>query len=519
MSVAQLTPADLCRRLTQGWKAENAEIPRELLGRLSARWQANVELQESAGPSAYRAALELNRLRLLGALDFGCLVLGPGANVEREVATFWQQQGGIGRLAIILAATPAIREAAQQATPSVPCLFLADGEIEALLSEPGPLEVLKRHLRKHIPIRRLVPYDFMHPAAPNMFFGRRDLLERLRSEATTSFAIAGPGRIGKSSLLRQYRYELRRDLGDDRRHRLVRIDCYPYGNLSADTLARRIALDISADSEANRVNSATLLRFLKHRSWGGEKPIELLFDEVDSVCLNPAFAQLGEAVHNNYCRVILCGKGNLHRMVRKKETRFAQRLELIQPEPLDEESAKRLLVEPLSDLGFTLQDKPWLCEGVLQLTQRRPHLIQACAKRLVELALGNQNDTITPDHLRQLQEEFTAMSYATLPLEDLEDDLTRCVSLLWLRAGGGEATVSSLQKLAEQSGISLPASKALDICYELWICNVLSCERGVFAPASPQLVQFVRKMDFGKEITRLIQTLAPSQRVRAGLPS
>ena len=39
-------------------------------------------------------------------------------------------------------------------------------------------------------------------------------------------------------------------------------------------------------------------------------------------------------------------------MMSLHERPFAHRLELIQPEPLDAESARRLLLEPLFDLGF-----------------------------------------------------------------------------------------------------------------------------------------------------------------------
>jgi hypothetical protein len=503
MNVGHLTPADICGRLRDGWNLENFEVPRELLNRLCIRWQANLELEESVGFSAYRAALELNRVRLLGALDFGCLVLGKGANVKSEVANFWQQQGGIGRMALILAATQELKEAARKTAPIDHCVFLANGEIEQLLTEQHPLELLKKHIRTQIPIRRLVPYDVMHPVTPNMFFGRRNLLERFLSEETTSFAIAGPGRIGKSSLLRQYRYELRQRQRDSRRDRLVFIDCYPFGGFTDDALARRIALEISAHSDANRVNRETLLRFLKRHSREGREPVELLLDEVDCVCLNPAFQELGEAVRCGYCRVILCGRGNLHRMMRQKDTQFVQRLELIQPEPLDEQAAGRLLVEPLTDLGLVFQDMQELRNGVLELTRRRPQLIQACAKRLVELAVSNETNIITQHHLECIRAEFGAMACSTLALDDLQDNITRLITLLVLRTGLQYVTVGSLHNIAEMNHVCLSASKAMEICYDLWICNLLVWERGVFVVASPHLVEFVRKMDFNAEIERL----------------
>jgi hypothetical protein len=249
---------------------------------------------------------------------------------------------------MVLAATSAIKEVAQRCAPADRCVFLGDGEIERLLTHAQPLELLKEHLRRQIPLRRLLPYDIIHPVAPNMFFGRREILDRFHQEETTSFAIAGPGRIGKSSMLKQYRHELRWNTRDDRRQRLFLIDCYPYGGLDHDALARRIALDISADSEANRVKATTLLRFLKRHSREGEQPLELLFDEVDGICRSETTEELAEAVRNGYCRVILCGKSCLYALMRQRESQFAKRLELIRPEPLDPESAEQLLFEPLA---------------------------------------------------------------------------------------------------------------------------------------------------------------------------
>ena len=511
MSISQLTATDLCRQLRGGWAPEHTELPRELLRRLSARWQANLESQKSAGPSAYRVTMELTRVRLLGALDLGCLLLGPAASVERETAAFLREQGCVGRLALILAITPAVKEDVQRAAFSMPCVLLADGEIETLLSEPHPLELLKQHLRRQISVRRLIPYDLIHPAPPNMFFGQSDLLERLSTEPTTSFAIAGPGRSGKSSLLQQYRYLQRRRPRHNAGYQLPVIDCYDCRASTADEFALRVALEISADSEASRVNRSTFLRFLRRHSQQGRQPIELHLDEVDTVCANAAFHELGEAVHNNYCRLILCGKGNLHRMLRTGDTHFAHRLELIQLRPLDRESAERLLLEPLSDLGFTVPDQDVVCERVLAMASRRPHLIQALAKRIIHLALDDHSSAISPDHLRRAEEDFALLSSTMFPLDDMQDDLTRLVALLWLRAGGGNLTVASLQELAQESGFSLSASKALDICYDLWICNVSVFERGTFALANQHLVHFVRKMDFSREIARLKQAAAASR--------
>src|SRR5688572_19596200 len=112
MNIKQASASELLRRLSGGWTAEHPDAPRELLVRLRARWQADVEI-EVPRPSAYRAVLALNNLHFLGASSLGCLILGEGANAEQEVTEFWHQYGGGGRLALVLAATATLRVRAQ----------------------------------------------------------------------------------------------------------------------------------------------------------------------------------------------------------------------------------------------------------------------------------------------------------------------------------------------------------------------------------------------------------------------
>jgi hypothetical protein len=517
MHASELSPADLCRRLADGWTADDADVPREVFNRLRRRWHATSDC-EQAGTSVFRTKMGLCEVRLLGAADLGCLILGRGAEVAVEVKDFWQTRGGGGRGVLVFATTPTLKEEAQKHVPKARCVFLDILELEKLLTVENPLELLKDHFRNQIPLGRLLPYDILHPAAPNMFFGRREILDRFHHEEKTSFAVAGPGRIGKSSLLRHYQFELRQNKWDERCRRLFFLDCLPYDKLDSCELSRRIALDISADSEAGRVNERTLLRFLRRHSCDGHQPLELLLDEVDSVCSSDAMEAISEAVRHGYCRVILCGKGGLYAMMRRRTSQFARRLELIRPLPLDSDSASRLLLEPMGALGIRPENDSALRQKVFTLTARRPNLIQECAKLLFQFTQSDATNLITERHLERLSAHFVELSHALLPLEDLRNDLTRLMTLLWLREGGEPVTVGSFQRVAKRHGLEISAAEALDICDDLWICNVLIWERNALTLASPHLVEFVRMMNFNLEIERL-NTLTIQHLTRAAFAS
>jgi len=195
-------------------------------------------------------------------------------------------------------------------------------------------------------------------------------------------------------------------------------------------------------------------------------------------------------------------------MMRDGSHQFENRLELIRPEPLDAESAKELLLRPLGDLGILPEDEGAVLQCVFKLSARRPHLVQHCAKLLFQFVEADGSTRIAGRHLQRLREWFMEMVHSMLPLENLTDDLTRLMALLWLHERGGIVTVGSFQELARRHGIMMSAAKALDICDELWICNVLTWERGTLALANAHLVEFVRRMDFNSEIARLKETLA-----------
>jgi hypothetical protein len=89
MNFSHLSPNELCRHLAEGWTAEHPDVARELFNRLRRRWHANPDT-EKAGVSTFHGEMELNKVRLLGASEFGCLVLSRGAAVERAMVEFWQ---------------------------------------------------------------------------------------------------------------------------------------------------------------------------------------------------------------------------------------------------------------------------------------------------------------------------------------------------------------------------------------------------------------------------------------------
>lgn len=517
MSIGQASASKLCRELAKGWSAEHPEAPRRFFAHLRAHWQVDIQ-NETPGCSAYQADLRQDQLHLSAMSTFRCLVLGHGADLGHELIHVTRNHAGAGRIILVILAMPTkFKNIAWQFTRPNWCVLLDIRELEDLLGCKQPFRRLKEHCRRNIPAMHLLHWGSNHPAPESMFFGRRNILRRLHYEETKSFAIVGPRRIGKSSLLHKYCHEIRINNRDDRRHRLFFINCEPGAVWNQDQFARKLAFAISPDSKANRINTRTLLGFLKRHSSKGQRPLELLLDDVDDVCLNKSFAPLAEAVRANYCRLILSGRGNLYRMMKDGAQQLANCLELIRLEPLDPKSARQLIFRPLGDVGVVIDNKEALQQSVFELSGRLPHLIQDCLGIVLRHWQKELPLAITSQDLKRLRENFTTMPNSLLDREHLRDDLSLLMALLWLRHGKRRVTTGSLQRIARKHGILLSAAKAEAICDDLWFHNVFSWERGVMSVAVPQMFECVRSMLNFNDVISHLKGLVDSSEVNKNL--
>lgn len=513
-NVKSMSTDALCQQLNSGWPVVRNDVCEELVSRWARRLGAQLVESIAVESGGYVGEVNCESIRLRGATNCAFVIIPSGLPFAESLHACRRQSGQ--RLTIV--ASEYSTEHALREIPGSPQIaYINLHDLRRYLTEPQPLEQFKKLLLQHFKVSRLNPYDTTHPVESNMFFGRKSLLDRIWNEETTSFAIAGPGRIGKSSILHQYARRVRRNQYDDRRERLVFIDCYPLRSLDPDTLAQELAVNFTATATAKRSNQHTFLHVLRDASHERGGPLELLLDEVDSIASNPTFQQIGEAVRSGFCRILVCGKGELYRLVRRHENQFTQRLELLSPEPLDLDSATRLLRDPMDDLGFQLDTSGELINRLMLLTGRRPHLIQASAKRLLDLAIEKETKKISVALLELVLNELVERFYGTLPLEDFPDDLTRLITLLLLRAGGINATtpathtrddsrsvtIAYLQELAKSKHVDLSAERALQILETIWIANILTREGTQYFLPNAYLSRFVRKLDFNHEIDRL----------------
>lgn len=485
----------LIERLAHGWTSSHAGLAHELVQRWAAPLCHEADVIE-IGENTAEFVTVLTDIRLRTMHQVPCLLVSGDADISQALLDFWSRFNSTHHIPFILTLSDAAHAAAIQILRSDRCLIISPEQVNKLLRSHFPLLELKQLLLRQIPKRALIPYNLLVPAEGGMFFGRQNELSRLRDEDFTSFAIAGPGRIGKTSLACNYQAKRLRS-----RHpsgsRSFFISLYNAEHLP-DRVARFIAMRIQSSRRSDRMTAKDLLNFLLYQKKVCGGPLELILDEVDEDCEGQAFKVLGEAARSHLCRLILCGKGTLLKSMLSSKSPLDCRLDLIQLEPLDTASARDLLIKPIEDLSFKVEHPERVAEEVLKLTGQMPHLVQLFGMKLVDRAINDKTETISTEHVEMLKADFFVAQFFIKCLNELTNADSKLVALALLSESQESFSVPEVQAIALREGVQVNAARANDICLDLLVNNVLAWDNGSYRIANGGLPFYARKKDYLK---------------------
>lgn len=491
-STRELKTGQLIEKLAPGWSTSHPGLAHEFVHRWAARFDTQAEVKEVGDDTLYFTA-GIEGLCLRSMNDVRCLLIGgDGDNAYQALQDFWYKHNSPYHLPFILALSEAAYVTAVSHFANDHCLILSGPRLRELFDCASPRQFLKEMLWQQIPKRTLSPYNILVPADGVTFFGREHELRRLLDEDFVSFAVAGPGRIGKTSLVTMYKKvkTRQRKAFAPRMHYIS----FYQSDATADGAAKFLAKQIESNRQAERITAGEIVNFLRYRSKYHGGPLDLILDEVDEVCHASVFKFLGEAARLGYCRLIMCGRGTLLKTTLSGNNPIEGRLDLIRLEPLREEHARTLLLKPLADLGFDVREPEPLVEQVLELSGRLPHHIQMFGMKLVELAMAEGANTIYPDFMEMLKGDLMVAQFFIRTIADIRDVPTRLVGLALLDEDDGrQISIPHVQAVAKQVGVLLNSEQANNVCLDLAINNVLAWERGSFRIANRGVVFFTRQ--------------------------
>jgi len=496
VSPKELSASQIIDRLTEGWSAAHASLALEFVQRWPIQFQTTVNVRD-VEDDRISFFTDLGNIRLRTMDEVPCLLISGTKDLKERLLSFSSKWNSPRYLPFILALSDAAFAVARDTLSNERCLLLSRDNLKHLMRSPDPRLGLKQLLWQQIPRRRLIPYNILAPADGVLFFGRENELNRLAEEDTTSFAIAGPGRIGKTSLVKRYR-KLRLQKHNLYASQMFYVSFYQY-QTSMDGAARFLAMQIDSSSRSNRIVAKDLLNFLRYRLQLTGRPLDLTLDEVDGVSQSETFEYLGEAARLGYCRLILCGRGPLLKTILKRTSPVAERLELIRLSLLSEQCARELLVGPLTDLGFKFRSSDSVIDETLELSGRLPHHIQLFGTKLAEMAISEKTEIISEDLLAKLKGDFLLAQLFIRTLDETEDPATKLVALKLFEANQTRVTIPFVQELARQEGLVLDRAAANEICIDLTIDTVLAWEGGGYKLANGGLLYYARETGYVRD--------------------
>ena len=235
--------------------------------------------------------------------------------------------------------------------------------------------IVAKPLIEYLGREKLSPYKHSTVAVGGRFFGRSDVLDRIRAQRSTSFALCGNRRIGKTSLLTEIRRQLRKSGTET---------SWVYGNTCRSTgdVLRQILRELGISRQEQLVSESVLADEFPSiiQNITKDREVAIFIDEMDTVLEFDArqghsLLQLLRGVcQEEQCRIFMAGFRRMLDATRNREHplfNFCQNSTLA---GLTFREVSEMVRTPLSRLGFSVG--PDLVAAINTETAGQPELVQ-----------------------------------------------------------------------------------------------------------------------------------------------
>lgn len=320
---------------------------------------------------------------------------------------------------------------------------LTEASLKSILLATTPKlarQALVEAIVRQCPLDQLVPYQESNEIKADregFFFGRRAELDRLLANYRQNFFLMGPRAMGKSSLLNAFKREL------ERRHP-NRVLVSKIQLFSSDPMANLDTARIDQESTPE-----DFYRWiLKQGSDNPGKHLVFLLDEVDKFIERERdsgykFSAVMRALSGEgRASFVLTGNQRLYEATRTPEHPLRNFGELLQLEPLDRDSARAMILEPLAAFGLRFAEPEATVDWLLDQTGRRPQLLSRSCMAIVRLKPPYSGEAIAHAEMKE-----GVLAYSLLWVEidpwgtgmvDLADRIVMRATLLMQRPTPGE---------------------------------------------------------------------------------
>jgi hypothetical protein len=471
----------IIEQLSNAWSAcerncdlQSGQSGDELLSILEKRWHLqSIQIASSAHCVLHRIARE--QLPVVKTnQNIVLAVIRPEDASAQHLAEAYREfkqslPSGMVAFAFIILAADEFR--ALSKTSLTPIVVLSKAIALKLVSgEVRPQICLKEQLSEQVSLEDLNPYEAAGPVKPAMFYGRENELKRILSPHNKGLGVIGQRGIGKSSLL----IEAHRRATEEGSYVSVYVDAQTYKRPEQlkDELFKRLL-----PQEHHKGREFELDEVISRAA--GSKMILLLLDEMDNVTRKceqmddwSLFKWLQTGASREQSRTVMTGWRDFRLGMLSRNHRLFNFFDREQLGILDLKDTRRLIVEPLTDLGIGFADLEGTVNRITNWSSGHPAYIQLYCYKLVKHLHQQETNSrrIAPADLDAIENDPTVYEYVVSSFIHDTPALEKCVAYAILdRNSFDEKDVAdALRKLGLNPGMN----SLLKACDNLAVANV-----------------------------------------------
>jgi hypothetical protein len=273
-------------------------------------------------------------------------------------------------------------------------IALGREDLQQIIVKKDPQRALRQLVLRNVDLIAVSPFITSGPVPDNMFFGReQELREITEHTGTTSYALVGGRRVGKTSILQ-------------------RLDCVRLPAAGYSTLY----FDYQPYPTSEEFLRAAYQRWMKERlpndsalppftdivdHFAGDEPLIILLDEIDRLAMNdavegsPLFSTFRALSQSGRCQFVICGERALSSKLRDADSPLFNFCNEMLIGMLDYRAVGELVTKPFKQLEIELVNEQELVQRIYAFSSGHPNVVQRLCQRLVEQLDERQTRQLT----------------------------------------------------------------------------------------------------------------------------
>ncbi|HAW50594.1 TPA: hypothetical protein DCX16_06570 [bacterium] len=408
-------------------------------------------------------------------------------NTTKEMVNFAQGEN----LFFVLARgeTKKIKKLAKESLINI--VILDEDETRKIIFSFSRNNEFTRAILRQYGISVISPYETQSPVSERMFYGRKRETMLLVSKQDTNFAIIGGRKIGKTSLMKRALDVLKKEG--------ISIPIYLDCSIIEDTQSFvATVVERLVGRGKTKLSIHQFPSFLRIISEKYRKKITFFLDEIDSLLYydrlraNIWLKTLRVSFQEGYCRYIVSGFRELFSEQKRLDSPLFNFMQPIRISVLDEESAKNLIVEPMSGLGVTFVDKKRIAEEILYQAGCHPNIIQFHCSRLIKLLDEKERFELCLKDVEEVKNSLEFEDFIAGTFLEIADSLEKLIIFLVLETNE-KITDEFIDRRLKEKGIFLDFSELKRKMDDLEIANILIKEDVYYQFSYPKFPEILRK--------------------------